>query len=286
MNAEAAVFVPGGAAVTDVSADDNVNYASRMNESLQGWSGFSTETPEFIPGGSAWQAAEYSAADTEAEACGYMDQDQFLTPQIFPDEDRRIEEDDQENRKCVAEVDAENEETAEDVDSTVAGSSNRGGSSGSSCGRNSCSTVGSLRIDGHRLHWHIHSGNTGPEESENSGCVSASSENGRLPRNLALHEVAKGECLKSQRFWVAGASLQIGFFPAGEPLTGEGHCAVAVFSEEKTKLKFEVVLNGKSSGSKVLLGQRFSCDFKKQDLTDAQVTVSLEVYANLLCGFY
>lgn len=122
---------------------------------------------------------------------------------------------------------------------------------------------GSLRIEGSRLHWD-------------------------LPGGDRLLDVPKGESLRSPCFSAAGvASLQLAFFPKGTSLTGKGDCALALQCEDKTKLKFELFLNAKTSGSKVLLGKKFSCDFRQPDMGgDTHVVVSVQVHENLVyAGF-
>lgn len=103
--------------------------------------------------------------------------------------------------------------------------------------------------------------------------------------NLALSGMACGECLESPIFWVAGVYLRLAFYPSGTAHTEEGDCAVALLSEEKAKLKFELFLDSRSSGRKVMLGKRFACDFRQPAglaADDGAVTVGVEVHANLL----
>mmetsp|Transcript_32392 Transcript_32392/g.75225 ORF Transcript_32392/g.75225 Transcript_32392/m.75225 type:complete len:219 (-) Transcript_32392:102-758(-) len=87
-----------------------------------------------------------------------------------------------------------------------------------------------LRVHGRRLHWEV------PGSWEE------------------LQHATRGERCESPGFTAAGASLRLELFPTGSALTPEGDCAVALVSEERTKLKFELFLNGRSSGAKVLLG--------------------------------
>lgn len=69
---------------------------------------------------------------------------------------------------------------------------------------------------------------------------------------FVLDEWPQGEGVESQRFVVAGVILRLVFFPAGSALTGDGDCAVGLLSEDKAKLKFELFLNDRRSGTKVI----------------------------------
>ncbi|CAE8622214.1 unnamed protein product [Polarella glacialis] len=194
--------------------------------------------------------------------------------------------------------------------------------------------LGSLRVEGRRLHWDVEGrpDEGGSDETEPSSKLESPSssppaetssvpdegEEGRqqtssaagagggsatgeetettepqteapksetpAPASLQLSEVPPGQCLLSPKFCVAGVLLQLGFFPAGADLTGEGNCAVSVLCQEKTKLKFEVFLNGRGSGTKVMLGQKFSCDFRRPTSGVSSPVVSLEIHGNLLYG--
>eukprot|EP00931_Biecheleriopsis_adriatica_P114513 TRINITY_DN9028_c0_g1_i1.p1 TRINITY_DN9028_c0_g1~~TRINITY_DN9028_c0_g1_i1.p1 ORF type:complete len:395 (+),score=104.57 TRINITY_DN9028_c0_g1_i1:107-1291(+) len=130
--------------------------------------------------------------------------------------------------------------------------------------------VGSVKVEGRRLHWTLPS----------DGCFGSDARR--------LDDVPQGESLHSAMFNVAGVILQLAFFPSGTNLSGDGDSAVAVLCEDKTKLKFELFFNGKGRGTKVMLGQKFSCDFRKPDMSDgSNVQISLEVHSNLLyTGFY
>lgn len=120
--------------------------------------------------------------------------------------------------------------------------------------------TGSLRVEGRRLHWDV------PGEWEE------------------LRLMPHGECLTSPRFCVAGSfPLQLTLFPTGAALTEAGNSAVGLVCEEKAKLKFELFFISKSSGMKVMLGKRFSCDFRQPELSHGStVTVGVEVHENLL----
>jgi hypothetical protein len=81
--------------------------------------------------------------------------------------------------------------------------------------------------------------------------------------------------------------LRLALFPTGAAFTEEGSSAVALLCEEKAKLKFELFLNARSSGTKVMLGKKFSCDFPRPDRKDADhrsdlVVVGVEMHENLL----
>jgi len=122
---------------------------------------------------------------------------------------------------------------------------------------------GVMRIKGRRLYWEI---SAGPDE---------------------FREIAQGKCLESPTFCVAGTSLRLAFFPSGETFTGEGNFAVGALCEEKTKLKFELFLNSRSSGMKVMLGKKFSCDFRQPEMDgSSRVEIGIEVHENLFyAGF-
>lgn len=133
--------------------------------------------------------------------------------------------------------------------------------------------MGSLRVDGRKLVWTISSVDCSKRE----------------PR--PLDSIPQGESIRSCKFCVAGVVLQLAFFPSGTNLTGEGDCAVGVHGGEKAKLKFQLFLNGRGSGTKVMLGQKFSCDFKKPNMSgtvEGQVIeIGIEIFSNLLyTGFY
>lgn len=102
-----------------------------------------------------------------------------------------------------------------------------------------------------------------------------------------LLQVPRGSCRESPWFGVAGVRLQLTFFPTGTGLTDAGDSAVALQSDEKTKLKFELFLNQKSSGMKVMLGKKFSCDFRQpQAGGDAKMAVGIEVHENLMHSWF
>jgi len=102
-----------------------------------------------------------------------------------------------------------------------------------------------------------------------------------------LLQLPRGSCRESPWFGVAGVRLQLTFFPTGTGLTDAGDSAVALQSDEKTKLKFELFLNQKSSGMKVMLGKKFSCDFRQpQAGGDAKVLVGIEVHENLMHSWF
>jgi len=135
----------------------------------------------------------------------------------------------------------------------------------STCPSATAGCCGVLSVHGRKLHWTL----TG------SDCQSC--------RDFALDEWPQGEGVESPKFVVAGVALRLTFFPAGAPVTGDGDCAVGVLCEDKAKLKFELFLNGRRSGTKVMLGQKFSCDFRRPEFASEadMITVALEVYSNL-----
>mmetsp|Transcript_55942 Transcript_55942/g.111162 ORF Transcript_55942/g.111162 Transcript_55942/m.111162 type:complete len:258 (-) Transcript_55942:152-925(-) len=102
-----------------------------------------------------------------------------------------------------------------------------------------------------------------------------------------LLQVPRGSCRESPWFGVAGVRLQLTFFPTGTGLTDAADSAVALQSDEKTKLKFQLFLNQKTSGMKVMLGKKFSCDFRQpQAGGDAKVAVGIEVHENLMHSWF
>uniref|UniRef100_A0A7S1AK76 Uncharacterized protein n=1 Tax=Noctiluca scintillans TaxID=2966 RepID=A0A7S1AK76_NOCSC len=100
-----------------------------------------------------------------------------------------------------------------------------------------------------------------------------------------LRQMEHGKSLESARFCVAGNVLRVAFFPAGATYTSDGDCAVALLSDEKTKLKFELFLNDRSSGTKVLLGSKFSCDFRTPRIGGQDgIVIGVQVHENLVFG--
>lgn len=125
------------------------------------------------------------------------------------------------------------------------------------------SDSGVLRADGQRVIWEL------PGERED------------------VFKMPKGESLASGRFCVQGSfPVQLTFFPSGAALTEDGNSAVGLLSEEKQKLKFELFLNSRSSGTKVMLGKKFPpCDFR-QPAQGSGLTIGIEVHENLyFAGF-
>lgn len=122
---------------------------------------------------------------------------------------------------------------------------------------------GKVRVEGRRLSWEL----AGPWEE--------------------LRHLPQGESLASPWFNVAGVPLQLEFFPSGTKLAAEGASSVALMCEDKAKLKFEVFLNERSSGSKVMLGKKFSCDFRHPSPgPTGKTVVGIQVHENLLyAGF-
>jgi len=125
--------------------------------------------------------------------------------------------------------------------------------------------VGALIVEGRRLLWEV------------------------APGWEELRQFPHGECIKSPPFSVAGVSpCQLALYPSGANLTAEGDCAVSLLCEEKAKLKFELFLNARSSGMKVLLGKSFTCDFRRPSsgrLSGASA-VGIQVHENLFyAGF-
>jgi hypothetical protein len=102
-----------------------------------------------------------------------------------------------------------------------------------------------------------------------------------------LSQTPRDQCLTSRHFSVAGSwPLRLAFFPTGAALTEDGNSAVGLICEEKQKLKFELFLNARSSGMKVMLGKKFSCDFRQPQASEGTITVGAEVHENLyFAGF-
>lgn len=129
-----------------------------------------------------------------------------------------------------------------------------------------------LRVEGRRLLWEVGAGQDGAAE--------------------ALAGIPPGECVESPAFWVAGLALRLALYPAGASIDEEGSSSVALLSEEKAKLKFELFLNGRSSGRKVMLGKKYACDFRRPaslvgGADPATMVVGVEVHENLLyAGFF
>mmetsp|Transcript_54362 Transcript_54362/g.100398 ORF Transcript_54362/g.100398 Transcript_54362/m.100398 type:complete len:267 (+) Transcript_54362:58-858(+) len=97
----------------------------------------------------------------------------------------------------------------------------------------------------------------------------------------------RSSCMRSPPFFAAGAPLQLTFYPQGEKLTAEGDVAVGLISKEKTKLKFELFFNSRTSGMKVMLGSKFSCDFRQTESAEhssSPVVVSILLHENLSLG--
>lgn len=129
------------------------------------------------------------------------------------------------------------------------------------------------------------SGSAGAGEDEGEPCA---------PRLLSLTAMSRGECLESPSFWIAGTELRLAFFPQGDAFAGDGDSSAALLCDDKAKLKFEFILNGRSFGRKVLLGKKFSCDFRQPASlasgacpSAGEVVVGVQVHENLLyAGFF
>jgi len=124
-----------------------------------------------------------------------------------------------------------------------------------------------LKVEQRRLTWEIRNTDTGPLEE---GVAS-------------LCDLPQGQCIESPAFWVAGVFLKLAFYPAGALHAEEGMCAVALVAEEKQQLKFEVFLNGRTSGRKAMMGKKFACDFRRPAAlaTDqGSALVGVEVHEN------
>eukprot|EP00435_Cladocopium_sp_Y103_P039795 s2557_g10.t1 len=240
----------------------------------------SAASPVFVPGASGaagygqakpwqsqaewgehdWQpAAEHPYADFSEPI--YVDEESFLTPQLLPDSEPELPEPvEAASSRGSPKSTGEAVETGEvdDVPDADPWPSNRSQASQSSAGLGAASRprAGTLRVQQRQLRWLL-------DEGPDFG-----------------HDWPRGRGVDSPKFSVAGVTLRLVFFPSGTALTSDGQCAVAVLCEEKTKLKFELFLNGRRSGSKVMLGQSFSCDFRV-DRTTAAVEVGIEVQSNL-----
>mmetsp|Transcript_16740 Transcript_16740/g.19930 ORF Transcript_16740/g.19930 Transcript_16740/m.19930 type:complete len:250 (-) Transcript_16740:18-767(-) len=223
----------------------------------------SAASPAFVPG--SYQApwgpaaeASYVSADHFAETISYVDEESFLTPQLLDEPQASVP-------STLGSPKSSGEDGVADADPWP---SNHSQVSNSSTGLSDSvprPCAGTLTVEGRRLQWHLEENGLGQGEA--------------FPR---------GRGVDSPKFSVAGVTLRLVFFPAGTSLTdGDGQCAVAVVSEEKAKLKFELFLNGRRSGMKVMLGQSFSCDFRSSGGADPRSCVALEVHGNLsYAGFY
>mmetsp|Transcript_88941 Transcript_88941/g.108795 ORF Transcript_88941/g.108795 Transcript_88941/m.108795 type:complete len:263 (-) Transcript_88941:13-801(-) len=229
----------------------------------------SAASPVFVPGGkgawngqaqewpgqweqTAWQPASETPMPYAADFSGpmsYVDEESFLTPQLLSDEPA-VAASGSTSPKSNGEEDAPAE-----ADDPWPSSHSQASAGSAGLGAESRPKVGFLRVQGRRLQWHLERG-----------------------RDLGL-EWSRGRGVDSPKFSVAGVTLRLAFFPTGTSLTSDGQCAVAVLCEEKAKLKFELFLNGRRSGSKVMLGQSFSCDFRADPVES--IEVSLEVQSNL-----
>eukprot|EP00397_Hematodinium_sp_SG-2012_P038469 GEMP01041851.1.p1 GENE.GEMP01041851.1~~GEMP01041851.1.p1 ORF type:complete len:369 (+),score=80.87 GEMP01041851.1:530-1636(+) len=73
--------------------------------------------------------------------------------------------------------------------------------------------------------------------------------------------------LFSPSFWVAGVNAKLGIAYASQ-----GICHVSLVCEHKTKLKFDVSVNGRRSGAKVCIGKQFSTTIKiAEDATPQRI---------------
>eukprot|EP00747_Dinoflagellata_sp_TGD_P098484 gnl/TRDRNA2_/TRDRNA2_167466_c3_seq2.p1 gnl/TRDRNA2_/TRDRNA2_167466_c3~~gnl/TRDRNA2_/TRDRNA2_167466_c3_seq2.p1 ORF type:complete len:286 (+),score=65.50 gnl/TRDRNA2_/TRDRNA2_167466_c3_seq2:56-913(+) len=260
-------FVPGGAATESVATDASGEVPPSKPK------GLSADAPEFVfrPGGS--QADHGVDGSPDVYAGDYMaggeylphtamgmfprtpeELELFFTPQLVD----RIEQAEKPQKEGAedgaleaSEEDAQQEEEDDEEERSVKAELSEGESK----------SGGFLRVEGRRLTWEVQ----GWE---------------------GLRDLARGECLTSAAFGVAGVSpLRLILYPNGEALTGEGWCAAGLLSEsqEKAKLKFEVFFNGRSSGMKVLLGKTFTCDFRRPDASHSGgLTIGMEVHENLL----
>lgn len=235
----------------------------------------SAQSPVFVPGGTSpgitdsqrsasaqWEAWQ-PGSDTYQYEASYVDEESFLTPQLLPESERAAE-------STMSPKSEGREDDAPDADpwpSSHSQTSNGSATAGSSTVR---PRVGTLNIEERKLQWYLE-----PSDWSDLG-----------------ESTPKGEGVESPKFFVAGLTLRLAFFPTGTALTSEGDCAVALLCEEKAKLKFELFLNGRRSGTKVMLGQKFSCDFRRiPSKPSGEVgeawQVAIEVYSNLsYAGFY
>eukprot|EP00929_Paragymnodinium_shiwhaense_P120730 TRINITY_DN92767_c0_g1_i1.p1 TRINITY_DN92767_c0_g1~~TRINITY_DN92767_c0_g1_i1.p1 ORF type:complete len:302 (+),score=77.14 TRINITY_DN92767_c0_g1_i1:117-1022(+) len=296
MRCDAAEFVPGAFAKpepvdSDLSAVDSGSAAGPAGESR--WRGFSADAAEFVPGvwGGAPGAAEstngyhgsYSGGPFDAAASGlastlmmeqssYIDVETFLTPQLLAIsvlKKRRAETEEEtapfkpgKGGEAAAAERAADAAAADAVAAALAADRIDDSAAAAEEAASEPDVQGDLSISGRRLTWLV------PGHWEE------------------LLRTPQGSCLRSPPFEVAGVSpLQLALFPRGGNLTADGFCSVGVFGEEKTKLKFEVFLDAKSSGTKVMLGKTFSCDFRRprgEAAAGSCAVVGVEVHENLL----
>ncbi|CAK8988850.1 unnamed protein product [Durusdinium trenchii] len=197
----------------------------------------SANTPAFVPGAAqapwtsewVWQehpeAAEYSAAFQEEDA---FDEESFLTPQLLP-ESSGVPQSASLSPKSSQEDDGNPPDWDPGLSSQASSHAAAGSGAGSAAGGSTVlPRLGVLAVEGRRLQWCIEGSDVG----------------------FSPEDCAQGEGVESQKFSVAGVLLRLAFFPNGTSMTGDGDCAVAVLCEEKTKLKFELFLNGRRSGAK------------------------------------
>lgn len=247
LSAASPVFVPGASGVG-------------YGQAQQGWHS------QADWGHHDWQpAAEHALHPYAAEFSEpiYVDEESFLTPQLLPEsepEPAEPAEPSASSRGSPKSTEAGEavEAEADDVPDADPWPSNRSQASQSSAGLGAATRprVGTLTVQQRQLRWLL-------DEGPDFG-----------------HDWPRGRGVDSPKFSVAGVTLRLVFFPLGTALTSDGQCAVAVLCEEKAKLKFELFLNGRRSGSKVMLGQSFSCDFRI-DRSASAVEVGIEVQSNL-----
>jgi len=306
MRVDAAEFVP---LAGSSSADGSWIQGSSHPATFGGVeNGLSADSPAFVPVTQdvSWQAPpwevwhgqdyaapvpEYNPPDSTEAApiVTYVDEDTFLTPQLLdeipeqvhslplsPKSGKEAQDDGSLSETPDKEFVFLHSHTFGGSQAATATTEERsrhseltgtGGAASSTCpSATAGSSAGVLSVHGRKLLWTL----TGRD------CQSCND-------LFVLDEWPQGEGVESQRFVVAGVVLRLVFFPAGSALTGDGDCAVGLLSEDKAKLKFELFLNDRRSGTKVMLGQKFSCDFRKPDFSSETdtITVGLEVYSNL-----
>eukprot|EP00439_Symbiodinium_sp_Y106_P044366 s1811_g5.t1 len=280
MRVDAAEFVP---LAGSSSADGSWIQGSSHPATFGGVeNGLSADSPAFdvswqAPPWEVWHGQDYAAPVPEynpPDSSEAAPIDTFLTPQLLdeipeqvhslplsPKSGKEAQDDGSlsdalpQNDHATASLQDRNASHSHPADSFfinfLSPAAGTGGAASSTCpSATAGSSAGVLSVHGRKLLWTL----TGRD------CQSCND-------LFVLDEWPQGEGVESQRFVVAGLVLRLVFFPAGSALTGDGDCAVGLLSEDtctdadvqdKAKLKFELFLNDRRSGTKVMLGQKFS----------------------------
>jgi len=170
----------------------------------------SADVPEFVPGalaagewggsGGKWEGHGYNTYSESVPYPGggnfqYMDEEQFLTPQLLPP---GVEE----NEKAEEEQWPSLGEAVKKVSKGVGKSNPAPAAEVASSGPVAGKGVGELKVQGKQMLWTVASDD--------------------CPEGTFLEDIEEGDSLKSCRFCVAGVLLRLEFFPAGTSLSGWG----------------------------------------------------------------